>query len=124
MATPGGGSYRANITETGVKNPWPPVQVGVLTWTKDTETLAVFYRSDIEAKAGEAHTDIVMVSAMETLDREKNKLVLYAAEVPKDITVTDAAHPAARGAYAAAALYWARYWSLPRPRISRPANIP
>jgi hypothetical protein len=93
IPTPGGGAYRANVTETGVKNPWPPVQVGMASWTVGKDTISVFYRSDIEAKAGEAYTDIIVVSAVKMLDRNKNKLVLYADTVPKGITVTDAAQP-------------------------------
>jgi hypothetical protein len=93
IATPGGGAYRANVYEESVENPWPLVQVGMATWTKGNETISVFYRSDIEAKAGEAYTDIITVSGVGMFDREKNKLVLYADTVPKGITVTDAAQP-------------------------------
>jgi hypothetical protein len=90
IPTPGGGAYRANVHEVGVENPWPPVQVGMANWTVGKDTISVFYRSDIEAKAGEAYTDIIVVSAVKMLDRNKNKLILYADTVPKGITVTNA----------------------------------
>jgi hypothetical protein len=93
IPTPGGGSYRANVTEAGQKNPFEPVQVGMNTWTVGKETVAVFYRSDILAKAGESHTDMIVFMGNGALDREKNKLVLYADSIPKSITVTDAAYP-------------------------------
>jgi hypothetical protein len=93
MLTPGGGAYRANVYETGKTNPWPPVPVGMNTWTKDSRTIAVFYRTDIEAKPGEAHTDIIIVTGDDFLDPAKNKLVFYAAGVPKGLTITDAAQP-------------------------------
>jgi hypothetical protein len=94
IPTPGGGTYRANVTEAGQKNPFEPVKVGMNTWTVGKETVAVLYRSDIKAKAGEAYTDIVTVSGMAMMDRAKNKLVLYAEAVPKGITVTDAEYAA------------------------------
>jgi hypothetical protein len=93
VITPGGGSYRANMHEEGVVNPWPPVRVGLVTWSNDNKTVTVFYRTDIEAKSGEAYTDIIQVMTNSQLDREKNTLLLYAAEVPEGITVTDAAQP-------------------------------
>lgn len=88
-----GGAYRANVHEVGVENPWPPVQAGIEYWTKGEDTITVFHRTDIEAKAGEAYTDIISVGGEGGLDSENNTLKLYAAEIPKGITVTNTAKP-------------------------------
>jgi hypothetical protein len=93
IPTPGGGAYRASVHEAGKENPWPPVQTGIIYWTKGVDTITVFHRTDIEAKAGEAYTDIISVGGKGMMTWEKNTLILYAGEIPKGITVTDTAKP-------------------------------
>jgi hypothetical protein len=87
--TPGGGTYRANVTQEGQTNPWPPVPVAAAYWTKGKDTISVLYRPSIETKAGETHTDLLMVSGPDTTGQTVYKLEFYAADVPAGITITD-----------------------------------
>ncbi|MFA5309553.1 MAG: hypothetical protein WC370_08750 [Dehalococcoidales bacterium] len=88
--TPGGGAYRANVLGAGGENPWPLVPVAVTYWTQDQDTISVLYRPDMDAKAGESHTDIILVSGENKSDLSTHQLKLYADSVPAGITITDA----------------------------------
>jgi len=88
--TPGGGTYRANVFTDNVTNPWPPIPVAAQDWSKGKDTISVMYRSNIDTKAGETHNDLILVSGEDTSGNTTYQLTLYAAAVPKGITLTNA----------------------------------
>lgn len=58
LFTPGGFAYRANVQQTGVTNPWPPVQEVQATLGSGNDILQVTYRNNIETQAGQTRNNI------------------------------------------------------------------
>jgi hypothetical protein len=85
--TPGGAAYRANVHQGGVENPWSPIPIFSANLTKGSETITVYYRPTIDTRAGELHTDIVIV-VRESAFLNGEKLALYAVDVPEGINIT------------------------------------
>jgi len=87
--TPGGGvAYRANAYE-GDDNPWTLIPVAVTYWTQGKDTLSVLYRSEIESKAEESHTYIILVGDEDEYSISTPELKLYAQDMPEGIEIVD-----------------------------------
>jgi len=88
IPTPGGGSYRANVNEYGVENPWPPIESTITVLNSGDNTVNVQYRDSIETKAGETRNNIIIITRKGSpfLD---NRLALYSVDVPTGIELTN-----------------------------------
>ncbi|MFC1991239.1 hypothetical protein ACFLVC_00670 [Chloroflexota bacterium] len=84
VAAPGGRTYRANIIQAGVTNPWPPIQAKTVALSEDD---TVNYRANIETKAGETRNNIVRVrKAGSSVNLDLNLLV---SGIPAGIEVKE-----------------------------------
>ncbi len=61
IASPAGFAYRANVTEIGVENPWPPVETVEVKLGSGSSTVYLRYRNHIVTKAGEIRNNIFYV---------------------------------------------------------------
>ncbi len=61
VASPAGSTYRANLTVTGVENPWPPVELVEIKLGSGSNTIYLWYRNHIVTKAGEIRNNIFSV---------------------------------------------------------------
>jgi hypothetical protein len=56
IATPGGLAYRANITQQGVPNKWPPIQTVDVTLTSGSDSMQLDYRLQSKRKQDRQET--------------------------------------------------------------------
>ena len=103
VPTPGGGTYRANYKESGVVNPWPPIEVVRAQLNNDSNIMIVDYRKSIEARAGEMHLDIIMVWKLDAHSSISN-LSLYTIGLPKGMIIFNGGN-AGSGTSSGARLY-------------------
>jgi hypothetical protein len=87
IPTPGGGSYRANVYEAGVENPWPPIESTSTTLNSGDNAIDVQYRGYIETKAGETRNNIIIITR-EGSPFLDSRLDLYSVDVPAGIELT------------------------------------
>lgn len=86
ILTPGGPRYRSHYFQEGVENPWAPVETTSILLSANNNTVNLTYRADIEIKAGEAISNILLINA--TVD-EIQSLNLYATGTPKGIEIKE-----------------------------------
>jgi len=88
VPTPGGGTYRANLHQQGVENPWPPINTSKVTISSGFEADEVYirYRDYVETEVGESRNNIVFVSIG---NRAVGSLELYTVDLPAGMEVTE-----------------------------------
>jgi len=87
VPTPGGGTYRANVHQEGVKNPWQPIESVDVVLGSGTNTINVSYRDFIETNAGETRNNIIRVTKEGGLF--DSELALYSTDVPDGLELVD-----------------------------------
>ncbi len=86
MPTPGFGPiYRANGHETGVENPWPPIEISEAYLGSDSDNVSVLFREYIKTAAGESRNNIIWAT---TSGKDIKSMSLYADNVPAGIKLT------------------------------------
>jgi len=88
VPTPGGGTYRANVHQGGVENPWPPVESVEVSLGSGSDTINVSYRDYIETPSGEARNNIIRVTKEGGIF--DSKLELYSTGVQDGLELADA----------------------------------
>lgn len=87
VPTPGGGTYRANLHQQGVENPWPPIESADVILGDGLDVLNVSYRDYIKTEAGETRNNIIRLRKQGGLfDRN---LAFYSVNLPTGITLWD-----------------------------------
>ena len=86
ILTPGGPRYRANFHQEGVTSPWPPIETSDILLSGSNNTVNLTYRADIETKAGEARSNILLIN---TTVSDIQSLNLYAVGIPSVIEVKE-----------------------------------
>lgn len=87
VSAPGlGPTYRANIQQQGIRNPWPSVKTEDVILQREDVYVYVGYRDSIETKAGESRNDIVGVRVPSENARSPD-VSLTVTNVPSGITV-------------------------------------
>ncbi len=80
VLTTGGGTYRANLHQEGVENPWPPIESVDTILGNGPNAINVSYRQYIETPVGETRNNIIRVTKEgESID---SKLKLYTSNIP------------------------------------------
>ena len=87
VPTPGGGTYRVNVFQQGVENPWPPIESTDVVLGSNTDALNVNYRDYIETAAGETRNNIIRVTKEGGLIN--SELSLYYTHVPTGLELAD-----------------------------------
>jgi len=87
VPTPGGGTYRANVHQGGVENPWLPIESSDVILGSGADTLKVSYRDFIETEAGEIRNNIIRVTKEGGLF--DSELALYSTDVPDGLELVD-----------------------------------
>jgi len=87
MPTPGGGTYRANVHQSGVENPWPPIESTDVVLGSGSDVLNVSYRDYIKTEAGETRNNTIRIRKEGGLFN--SQLALYSVHVPSGIVLTD-----------------------------------
>lgn len=90
VATPGGPSYRANGQESGIENPWPPIESTTVTLGGDGNTTEIYYRNYIDTRAGQTRNNIIRAFLPNVLPGSSNQtmeLRLETTNIPEGITV-------------------------------------
>jgi hypothetical protein len=85
--TPGGGTYRANVFQQGVENPWPPIESAYIGLGSGTASVNVSYRDYMETATGEVRNNIIRITKEGGFT--DNKLELYSTTVPKELKLFD-----------------------------------
>jgi hypothetical protein len=88
ILTPGGPRYRSHYFQEGVENPWAPVETTSILLSANNKTVDLTYRADIEIKAGEAASNILLINT--TLE-DIRSLKLYAVDLPNGIAIKERA---------------------------------
>jgi hypothetical protein len=88
VITPGGSAYRANVHEQGVQNPWSPIVRVKAVLGNGSDILSIYYRDNIETKAGETRNNIIIVIKEGSM-LDSSTLALYAVAVPDGIALTN-----------------------------------
>jgi len=88
VPTPGGGTYRANVHEEGVENPWPPIESTDVTLGSSADILNISYRGFIETTDGDVRNNIIRVTKEDGFF--DSKLELYSTGVPDGLKLADA----------------------------------
>lgn len=88
VSTPGGGTYRANVHQEGIANPWPPIESTDIVLGSSADTLNISYRDYIDTKAGEIRNNIIRVTKEGGLF--DSVLELYSTSVPDGLELVDA----------------------------------
>jgi len=78
-------TYRANVHQTGVENPWPPIEISEAYLDSGTDEAHIYYRSHIETAAGETRNNIIRATLSEN---DIRSMSLYANDVPAGIKLT------------------------------------
>ncbi len=83
-----GPAYRANVHQSGVENPWPPIDTTKVTIVSsfETDTVYIRYRDYIETEAGESRNNVISISMG---NRAVGSLNLYTVNLPTGIEVTE-----------------------------------
>jgi len=84
--TPGGITYRANVHEQGVANPWPSIQSSTV--VRD-DNVTITYRADIETRASESRNNIVFIKIPDRYGFDTHNLNLSADNVPDGIHIEE-----------------------------------
>ena len=87
VPTPGGGSYRGNVHEASVENPWPPIESTSTVLKSGDNAINVQYRDHIETKAGETRNNIIIITRQGT-PLFDSRLDLYSVDIPAGIQLT------------------------------------
>jgi hypothetical protein len=87
VPTPGGGTYRANVHQQGVENPWPPIESTDVVLGSGSDALNVSYRDYIKTEAGETRNNIIRIRKESGLFNKT--LALYSVDVPAGLSLTD-----------------------------------
>jgi hypothetical protein len=86
MPTPGFALiYRANGFETGVENPWPPIEISEAYLGSGSDNVSVLFREYIKTAAGEFRNNIIWAT---TSGKDIKSMSLYADNVPAGIKLT------------------------------------
>jgi len=90
IATPGGLAYRANITQQGVPNKWPPIQTVDVTLTSGSDSLQLNYRATIETKAGQTRNNIFRLYGTDILTMQGVSVVFEPVNLPSGLVANEA----------------------------------
>ncbi len=87
IPTPGGGSYRANVHEYGIENPWTPIESTSTVLGSDVNIVNISYREYIETAVGETRNNIIIITKTGSPLFDSN-LALYSVDVSAGIELT------------------------------------
>ena len=86
IPSPGGMAYRANVHEQGKPDLWTAVEVGTAVLA---DNVTIYYRSDIETRAGELRNNIISVGIPGRHDLSIRDLNLIVSNLPAGIVVRE-----------------------------------
>ncbi len=87
VPTPGGGTYRANVHQQGVENPWPPIESVDVILGSGTDALNISYRDYIETEAGQIRNNIIRIVKEDGLF--DSELTLYSTDISAGLELAD-----------------------------------